>query len=110
MAKKFVQLEFYETYYHANIISNIIDDPFEYLRNIHEWYEDNEEAVFLPAFPKNSRLHQFSTHIINSLVDENISDIEVDSFARNESNEIWLDQALKYHGIQCSVEPMGSGR
>lgn len=101
MDKKFVQLEFFETYYYANILSNIISDPFPYIRGIHEWYEDNEEVVFLPPFPKFSRLHGFAAHIIDSLISEQISDEEIERFSKNPSHEIWVDSALRHHGFQC---------
>lgn len=101
MKKKFVRLEFYETYYYANILSNIISDPFPYIRGIHEWYEDNEESVFLPSFPKFSRLHSFSVHIIDSLIAEQVNDVEVDYFAQKKANDVWVDRALKFHGLPC---------
>lgn len=101
MEKKIIQLDFFETYYHANIISNIIADPFPYIRGIHEWYEDREEEVFLPAFPKVSRLHSFAAHIINSLVNEQISESHIGQFGKNATSEVWVDRALRYHGRQC---------
>jgi HNH endonuclease len=101
MERNLVRLEFYETYYYANIINNIIGDPFPYIRGIHEWYEDAEEYVFLPPFPKVSRLHGFAVHIIDSLISETISDIEIDSLVQHPEHEVWVDRALKYHGFQC---------
>lgn len=101
MEKKTIQLEFFETYYHANIISNILADPFPYIRGIHEWYEDNEESIFLPAFPKFSRLHSFAAHIIDSLINEQISDSQLGQFGKSPTSEVWVDRALRYHGHQC---------
>lgn len=101
MERKLVQLEFFETYYYSNILSNIISDPFSYLRGIHEWYEDNEEFIFLPPFPKFSRLHGFATHIIDSLISEQISDSEVNRITSNSSYDAWVDRALKHHGFEC---------
>jgi hypothetical protein len=101
MQRKFVRLEFYETYYYANIIGNIISDPFPYIRGIHEWYEDNEEEVFLPAFPKFSRLHGFAAHIIDSLIAEHVSDVEEWSLVSKGTHDPWVDRALKYHGFPC---------
>jgi hypothetical protein len=101
MNRKFVRLEYFETYHYANVLSNIIADPYSYIRGIHEWYEDNEEAVFLPHFPKISRLHGFAAHVIDGLINEEISDVEIDSFAKDDSREVWVDQALRFHGLQC---------
>lgn len=101
MEKQIIELQFFETYYYANILSNVIEDPFAYIRGIHEWYEDNEEAVFLPAFPKFSRLHSFAAHIIDSLINEQISDIEIDQVYVNPKHEVWVDRALKFHSRPC---------
>jgi hypothetical protein len=99
--KKLVDLRFYETYHYANILSNVISDPFSYLHGIHSWYEDNEEATFLPAFPKISRLHGFAAHIISSLIDEQISNPEINQVSRTGINDVWIDRALRYHNLPC---------
>ncbi len=101
MSRKFVELEFYETYYHANVVSNIIEDPYSYIRLIHEWYEDYKEDVFLPAFPKRSRLHGFAAHIIETLIHEKISDPESYTLANNGGDDVWIDRALKHHNFPC---------
>jgi hypothetical protein len=101
MNKSLIELEFYETYYYANILSNIIENPFSYIRGIHEWYENCEEEVFLAAFPKFSRLHGFAAHIIDSLISEQINDSEVNDFSKVAGRDVWIDRALKYHGFRC---------
>jgi hypothetical protein len=101
MPRNFVHLRFFETYYYSNIISNIIEDPFPYIRGIHSWYEDNEEAVFLPVFPKRSRLHGFAAHIIHSLIDEEVCDTEIDTVLQDQNHQVWVDRALRYHGFPC---------
>ena len=101
MQRNFQKLEFFETYYYANIVNNIIADPFPYINGIHEWYVDNEEHVFLPAFPKFSRLHGLIFHVIDGLIDEGVSDIEIDSVAFEKTYEVWIDRALKHHDFKC---------
>ena len=101
MQRQFIHLEFYETYYYANIIDNIISDPYPYIRGIHEWYEDNETSLFLPAFPEFSRLHSFAAHIIDSLIAEQITEDEINSVIKEENYDVWVDRALKYHGFSC---------
>ncbi len=100
MRTGFIKMEYYETYYYANIISNVLSDPFPYIRNIHEWYEDNEDEILLPAFPKWSRLHSFSAFLIESLVDEEISETVVEKLVKNSRMELWVDRALRFHGFE----------
>jgi len=102
MRQSFIKMEYYETYYYANIISNILEDPSPYVRKIHEWYEENEEEVLLPPFPKWNRLQQFCEHVIESLIDENISLTAVDNIRNNPKAQLWLDRALKFHGFDIS--------
>lgn len=97
MNKNLVSLEFYETYYNANILTNIISDPFTYIHKIHDWYVDDEEEVFLTAFPKLSRLHGFASHVISELIWEKISEVKKE----NNSYNLWIDRALKYHDLPC---------
>lgn len=101
MRQGFITMEFYETYYYANIINNILMDPFPYIRNIHEWYEDNEVEVFLPPFPKWNRLNQFCSFVIESLIDEQVSDVSIDAIVNEKKYEVWIDRALKFHGFEC---------
>lgn len=100
MRQGFITMEYYETYYYANVINNILTDPFPYIRNIHEWYEDNEANIFLPAFPKWNRLKQFCAFVIESLIDEQISDISIDAVVNDKKHEVWVDRALKFHGFE----------
>jgi len=101
MRQGFIKMEYYETYYYANIINNILTDPFPYVRNIHSWYEDNEEQLFLPSFPKLNRLTQFCAFAIESLIDEEISDVTIDAVLNDNKYQVWVDRALKFHGIEC---------
>ncbi len=101
MRQHFIKMQFYETYYYANIIHNVLDDPYPFIRNIHAWYEDQEEELLLPPFPKWSRLHDFTAHIIRCLIDEEISDSSVEKVRNGRRYEVWVDRALKFHGFEC---------
>jgi len=88
MRQNFITMKFYETYYYANIVHNVLDDPYAYIRSIHEWYEDNEAALLLPAFPRWNRLQDFCAYIIDSLIDEDISQRTVDAIANSNAFEL----------------------
>jgi hypothetical protein len=101
MKNPLLRMEFYETYYYANIIQNILRDPFDYLRNLHSWAEDAEYEVFLPPFPKVSRLHSLIRFIIHSVVVEDIDDVVIDAIMHDSRHDLWLDRALRHHGLEC---------
>jgi hypothetical protein len=102
MRAGFISMEYYETYYYANIITNILSDPFPYIRNIHSWYEDNEDEILLPSFPKWSRLHSFNAYLIGSLASEEISETTVDAIIQDKHKDLWVDRALRFHGFKSN--------
>lgn len=101
MKRTFVTLRYFETYYFANVISNVLEAPATYLRNLHDWHENSRDSLFFTAFSKRSVLHSFSEFIIESLADEGISDVVADAVVHDEA-KLWVDNALAYHGIPCT--------
>lgn len=99
MRESLIKMEYYETYYYANIIHNILVDQFEYLRNMHNWHEDREVDLFLQPFPKWSVLHDFIQNIIEELLFEHLDDVTEDAMANDPNAELWVDLALRHHGI-----------
>ena len=84
MFKKLLELKYYETYYFANIIQNIIRDPFPYIRNLDAFWGDGEYESFIVSFPKYSVFHQFIEFIIRSLLFEEVQDLDLE-----EQKELW---------------------
>ncbi|MDT4288003.1 HNH endonuclease [Methylomonas sp. MO1] len=101
MRESLLRMEFYETYYYANIVHNVLGDTFDFLRNLHSWHEDREVSLFLRPFPKRSVLHSFSEYVIEDLMYETLDDVSLDSLANNPKAELWVDRALKHHGIEA---------
>lgn len=93
-------MEFFETYYYANIIHNVLSDMFEYLRNLHSWHEDREVSLFLSPFSKWSILHDYAEFVIRDLMYERIDEEDIRTIANNPRANLWIDEALKYHGIK----------
>lgn len=91
-------MAFYETYYYANVIDNILKDTEPYLRNLNDWHEDREESLFLTPFPKWSLLHDLSEFVIRDLAYEQIRDTALDTFV-TKGEDLWVDEALRHHGF-----------
>lgn len=102
MQKSFIELKFFETYYYASVVDDIFSDPFAFIRSIHAWYEDNEEAILVPAFPKFTRVHNFTFYAIEKLMYERLSEVDIASAGINSNYEPWIDRALRYHGFPCA--------
>jgi hypothetical protein len=50
-------MQFFETYYYANVIHNVLSEPFAYLRHLNDWHENIQEELFTAPFSKWSVLH-----------------------------------------------------
>lgn len=62
--KKIIELKYYETYYYANMIDNILDDTVYFAPLLEGFYCDKAFHAFFSPFPKYSVLHQLIGHIV----------------------------------------------
>lgn len=92
-------MEYFETYYYANVLHNVLDEPFEYLRSLHSWHEDRQGELFLKSFPKWSVLHDLARYVIEDLMSETLDDVALDAITADPGADLWVDRALKHHGI-----------
>ena len=99
MIREMQKMAYYETYYYANVIHNVLADTEPYLRNLNEWHEDREGTLFLEPFPKWSLLHDLAEFVIRSLAYEQISDTAVEEVTYRKS-DLWVDAALRHHGFE----------
>ena len=102
MRQSLVSMEYFETYYYANVVHNVLDDPIDFLRNLNNWHEDREVSLFLRPFQKWSVLHDFSYFVISELMYERIDKIAVDAIVNDSKYTLWIDQAARRHGIQTA--------
>jgi hypothetical protein len=100
MKTKLFQMDYYDTYYFANIIHTVITNSFPYLRTLDSFFGDLNYKRFLANFPKHSALHQFIEFGIDQIIIESIDDVEVDAVVNVERHELWISHALRYHQIE----------
>ncbi len=98
MFRELQTMAYYETYYYANVIDDVLKDTEPYLRNLNEWHEDREGSLFLTPFPKWSILHDLAEFIIRSLAYEQIDDVAIDGVVVK-GHDLWVDEALRHHGF-----------
>ncbi|MCD6618149.1 HNH endonuclease [Aeromonas veronii] len=102
MRETMLQMEYFETYYYANVIHNVLSDPMPYMVNLHGWHEERATSLFLASYPKWSALHSLAEYIITSLIYERLHEVSLGSVIENSGAELWVDRALKHHGITSS--------
>lgn len=99
MRNAFLEMRYYETYYYANIIHNVLNDPFPYIRHVHSWYEDQELKLLQP-FPAWSALHDFTEFVIGMLMDEQDGADRAVEMQSNPRAQLWVEDAMRHHGIK----------
>lgn len=102
MREPLLQMEFFETYYYANVVHNVLNDTTPYLRNLNNWHEDREVSLFLRPFPKWSVLHDFAQYVIEDLIYERLESSSIEAIQNNPRSILWIDQALAHHKIETS--------
>lgn len=100
MREPLLRMEFFETYYYANVVHNVLNDTMPYLRNLNSWHENREAWLFLRPFPKWSVLHDFSQYIIEDLIYERLQEVSLKAIKNSRRSILWIDQALAYHQIK----------
>lgn len=74
MKRNLVEHRYFGTYYFADIVSDILDDPFDYLRNLEDFYGDGRYLDWVKPFQKFSALHGFIEFILDDLVYDQASE------------------------------------
>ncbi len=96
MRPNLFEIKYFETYYFANIINNVLRDPFPYLRSLNDFFGDHNYKNFLQPFPKISRLHEFIMFIVNSIHFEDINEKEVEAYI-SRKNRLWVEIAFEHY-------------
>jgi len=99
MGKTFlIQMDYYETYWFANLLHNIIQDP-NYIRNLEDFFGDLGYRNFLSPFPKLSALHLFIEFILKAVIHEELDDLAEDSLVNDPDFRLWAEKAMAHHSI-----------
>jgi hypothetical protein len=72
-----IELVFYETYYFANVIKNILEGQLNYLRTLWGFFGDDAYLEFTSPFPKFSAFHRFIGFTISTVLTEGRDEIEI---------------------------------
>jgi len=113
MNRSFLKAGFYETYYFASCVRNILHDRFAYLRLLDEFYGDGAHLSFVTPFPRFSAFHCFLDFVIGSMLTEDTENCKLDvrqdqidkfkkipaALADMELDVLPIEHALRYYDI-----------
>ena len=114
MQRALFEGRFYQTYYFANAITNVLRNQFEYLRDLNDFYGDDKYLALVRPFSKYSALHCFIEFVIDAIISDEINDIKLDirqdqasskenfigDFGELHSSILPINEALTYYGIK----------
>lgn len=109
-----IEARFYETYYFCNVVRNVLHDQFSYLRNLNDFYCDDQIYYLVKPFQKYSVFHEFIEFIVEDIFYEEALKVElvdrrelIDRFQNIPSaiNDIKptmlpIEHAFKFHDIE----------
>lgn len=75
--RPFIDLTYYDTYYLANIVKNVLEDPFTYLQSLDDFYGDDRYLSCVRPFQKFSAFHAFVAFIVAAVIDEDMGDVDL---------------------------------
>jgi len=93
------QMDYYKTYYFANICNAVMEDTFSYVRTLNDFWGDGRFSYFLKPFQKNSVLHQYIEFCIDRLFYENNKDYSELKLEDAKKIKFWINETLEYHNI-----------
>ncbi len=78
MKRAFLDAQFYGTYRFASVVHDILRDTFPHLRDLEAFYCDEGYLAYVRPFPRESLLHCFIEFIVDSVVFEETTDVDLD--------------------------------
>lgn len=99
MNRRLLKMEYYDTYYFANVLHSLLVDSDPFLRTLDEFFGDSGYRRFLSSFPKHSALHDFIEFVILTVTYESIDDVVEDALVHVEDYELWVNGALRQYEI-----------
>lgn len=85
------EMQFFEIYYFANIVSNVLTDTQLYLRGLDDFCNSH---VFYSPFPRDSYLKHFIIYIIDAINHEDLQGVDVRDILLNKK-KLWVEIAFE---------------
>jgi hypothetical protein len=63
-----IEVQYYQTYYFANVVDNVLENPQPFLANLEGFWGDDNYLAFIQPYQEFSAFHQFIEYIIRDLL------------------------------------------
>jgi len=114
MQRPTINARFYETYQFAYAVKNILEDQFEYIRSLNDFYGDGSYLRFCEPYQPYSAFHQFLEFVLDELLTDDTEKFDLERWkelaeryrsipvVRDEfkTPNLPIEEALRYHGFE----------
>lgn len=100
MQRKFIDMQFFGTYYFMNIVQNVGFDPFPYIRNLEGFWGDEGALNFIDPFPRESALHYLASFVIDATLDEELEQELGTRPVAAMLPKLWVERAMDLYGLK----------
>jgi hypothetical protein len=99
-----IDLTFYETYHFAHVVKEVLEDQFEYIRRLHDFYGDGSILHHITPFPRFSALHAFIEFVLADLISEEAELVDLDDRKAYITRFGGIAGALEPHPARLPIE------
>jgi hypothetical protein len=103
--KRYLQMEYYETYYFANMLNSIAKDNSPFISGLHDFLENtaNFSNVLYRPFNRFSVLHSFIRNMIEETYYEDVNDVFEDALVHDDKFRLPIENACEAHGLKFTT-------
>lgn len=98
-----IELTYYDTYYFANFVKDILEDQFSYLRLLDDFYGDCRYLSYTSPFPRFSAFHSFIRFLVDALICDDVLNIKLDMRQDEAERFKSMPSALNAHPSKLPV-------
>lgn len=95
-----IEVRYYNTYFYANKINNLLTDKFVYLRTLSDLFENDGHLMFVEPFPKYSALHKFIEFCVELEFYEDFQSDYTKGTIRRGDPKLPINSAFEFYGIE----------
>jgi hypothetical protein len=95
MDRRLFEARFYETYYFASVVENLLLHQFDHLRDLEGFYCDDQYLAYSEPFPKYSALHSFIAFVVDGVFYDETTGLDLERRQKIADNYASIPEALE---------------
>lgn len=103
-SRRCIDLTFYETYYFANVVNNVLEDQFEYLRRLNDFYGDGTILRHIAPFRRFTAFHAFIEFLLADLISDEATQVDLNERKADIERFKDIPGALDPHPARLPIE------